>query len=534
MKSFLSTVIGDIRSYEGKLGRGTYEPTGLQEDIIRAVGNAEPGITTIILAADPNQVGKTTTVANIIKNVSGEPDLDWFDYPNFRKWPFPKRGRIIGTSTNVAESGAIKHAMGLWVPDELYTSEPQKAGKPYISQYRIGSMDWDVMNYNQAPEEFAGPTIGIQICDEPSPASIMGETMARFSEGGVLLISATMEGEYVGALLDFLDDLRDQQNRIVILAHDIEDDCTTHGIPNHKGTKRGHRTHEQIQAYSRNIPKSQQDARLHGKFSHKAGKVYDAYDDCFHVVNIDLDHPILRQSNTFMVMDPGRKYYPACTWWARTPPDFEEFDWVCFNEWPTRDLLGMPFHEARVKLQCPYIIEELAQFFKIMDSCSYGIAPPVRIMDPYFAKGTEGEFGRKTESLITLFAQHLKPEFQLPPFQRISVQRDRIQEMLRFDPKAPPSPWNRRTIAIASHCTNMRTAWQRHYFEEGREKESQQFKDFADTPRYLFAFVEDTEFDPNRTGDALRAKGKQAGESGRVTPFPGGDFGSMIKETALV
>jgi hypothetical protein len=53
-----------------------------------------------------NGVGKTCVSANIVANIlwGKENENKYFDYPLFKEWPFPKRGRIISDPTNLEKN----------------------------------------------------------------------------------------------------------------------------------------------------------------------------------------------------------------------------------------------------------------------------------------------------------------------------------------------------------------------------------------------------------------------------------------------
>lgn len=478
----------------------SYEPTGVQEEIITVFGKGEHQI---ILCLHNNKGGKTATAVNIFKNVFWQDYQDeFFPHRVYRKWPFEsKQGRIIGTVKNTADDGPIRKEIMKWWPRSRFQAD--KLGKKYFSHY-LTDTEWefDVMTYEQEPDEFEGPLLSWTWCDEPPPEKLVGAITSRFMGGGIWLITATPIR--CGPFLAVMKDMRDHGTRIAELNASLFEFSKTSGRPNHKGRMKGIWTDEQIKDYVATIPPDEVDARIHGKGNAKSGVVYPKFSRDVHVVGAK-DCPIrdwsynsqyVRSCVCFNVMDPHPKGYPALQWWALTPDN----DYVCYNEWPTRGMLNMFYDEVRGSLVCPYTVEEMSKFIRILDGAAFGLQISRRAMDPRFGKGTEGTFGRGTESLMTEYAKYLSPSYELPKVEKIAVQREVIRSLLHYDALTPISWHNRPHIYFLPHCENSIRAIERHYWDEdrnntGAEKEAERYKDFVDCTRYFLAMVGDGNYE---------------------------------------
>lgn len=475
-----------------------YEPTGIQEDIIIPFGW---GKYDIILVTSPNKVGKTRTAVEMLKNVFWRNDLDWFDYPAYSQWPYYnndgkpiKTGRITGTVKNTADSGPIRQEILSCWPMDRYKA--MKGYKSYYSQYETDTQ-WvfDVMTYEQSPDEFEGPLLSWVWSDEPPPDTIVGAINSRFQHGGIWLITATPVR--CGMFLDVLDDLEERGKAICRVTCDITDNDKDTGKPNHKGTKRGLMTKEEIDRYSAGIPEDEKDARLHGKASNKSGKIYGEFTRHIHVdrFHYEIDSELFRMANCYHVQDPTRRFYPANIWVAMLPDGRH----VVYNEWPTKETLGVYYDEVRHSMDCPYTPEEIGDFCKVLDGTHYGLTIFDRFMDPYFASGAE--YGRKTETLLQRYAK-AGIRFKLPQRQLIDVQRNTLQQLLKYNHAAPLTEFNRPGFYVMPHCENTIRALERHGWAEGKDSEAERYKDFVDCIRIYLAGVQNRAWESPKRADA--------------------------------
>lgn len=163
-----------------------YEPNGKCEEFIKEVGG---GKRFIVFFSAANGVGKTCVAANVVANIIFEnPDNEWFEYPLFRDWPYPKRGRIVSQAANIQKN--LVPTLEEWLPLGRYTAK--KGKKDFLSLWETDNgWSFDIMTNEQDPKEFEGPTLGFVWFDEPPPEPILKACMSRLRKGGIMFITAT-------------------------------------------------------------------------------------------------------------------------------------------------------------------------------------------------------------------------------------------------------------------------------------------------------------------------------------------------------
>jgi hypothetical protein len=452
-------------------------PTGLQEDIIAAVGC---GKWQIIWVEDANKVGKTRTLIEIAKNIIWPCDETWFgdwlgDDSVFKKWPYQaKRFRITGTPTNVAEAGPIWQEIEAVWPKGRYDAD--KSGKHYYSQIKTDT-GWsgDVMTYEQAPSEFEGPMLSLVLSDEPPKARLVGSIMSRFAEGGIWLITATPID--CGGILDVLDDLESKGTRVKRLSGTIWENSTTEGKQNHLGTKRGLWTEQQIADYVATIPLDERAARLEGKSSNKSGKIYPGFDEDTHVVDFDMD--CLAQCDLYCSIDPHRSYYPAIKFYAVTPSSAV----IVYAEWPTYEVLGMWYDEARTVKKFNDTLDRLANTM-IANSRMHQYNQVLKCWtgDPRF-------LSEMSDVAVTLEAYGVGL-YRAAPFERIETQRESLRTLMHYNPAIARAGSNLPSWYVSRECKNSIRAYNRHYWGD-KDKEAEEYKDFIDADRYFLSIFPD-------------------------------------------
>ena len=448
-----------------------FVPTGLQEDIIHAVGC---GKYQIVVAIDANRVGKTTTIINIAKQIIWPEENEYFDFWEgnnvFKKWPYQtKRFRIGGTPTNLADNGAIQQALEMWWPRGKY--EKAKGGKHHYSVFKAGEWEGDALTYEQSASEWEGQTLSLVICDEPPKSTLIGAINSRMAEGGIWVIGMTPIN--CGVFLDTIDDLEEKGKRVVVVTGSVYDNDVETGKANHNNTKRGLWTKDQITDFVAGIPLDERDARIEGKASHKSGKIYPMFDQTVHCINFNYAN--LAKCNCYMVIDPHRKYYPAILWFAVTPSNCV----VIYNEYPKFDDLKAYYAEVRNVKAFSKTNEELADIIKANDLTHCGAVILSRALDPHY-HNDDPEFIVKLQELGV-------GNWIVPDCEKIEVQRRVIADALNFNPKIPIVGSNTPMLFIDSRCKNASRAASRHYWEEGKDKESEEYKDFCDVKRYFYS-----------------------------------------------
>jgi len=465
-----------------------FVPTGILEPALIAVGEAKHRIVNIQCA---NKLGKTALVANILKNIFWENDEEYFNYPAYREWPFIndndkpiKRARILCTPQNAADSGPIREEILKWWPKNRYTAH--KAGKMYYCNYETDT-GWfiDLLTYEQSPSELEGPMISLQWCDEPPKPQLLGAIMSRFSKGGVLITSQTPVD---APFLDVLDDMENKGTTVKHIFGNIFDNSKTSGKYNLKCTKRGLMSDQEIDAWVKSIPADERPARVEGKNIAKQGKIYPMYDDNIHVRNFEFDSKEAKLWNCYCIMDPHDRRYPAIQWWAVLPPNNQgKTKYVCYNEWPTYDTLAGYYFE-RANTNCDKTPQDLSKIMKLLDGSQFGMSIMGRGIDPRYARNTFNDFRKDVDSILMAYMKH-GIEFTMPKLGNISVQRDIIRQLMSYDIDMPINEYNEPSIFIMPHCRNTRRAFSSHYWEFGKDKEAETYKDFIDTARIFFALI---------------------------------------------
>ena len=250
-----------------------YEPNGKCEEFIEEVGL---GKTFIILFSAANGVGKTAAGANVIAHFAFESDNPYFEYPLFKKFPFPKKGRIV---TDPKNTTGVIDTLKEWLPKDRYNA--RKAGKNYESEWTTETgWKWDIMSYDQDPKEFEGPTLGFAWFDEPPPEAIFKATVARMRKGGVIFITATpLTGS--AWMYDHLVAPKARESSVkgqrAYIQADVEAACKQHGV-------RGHLEHKHIQKMIGEYSEDEMQARVKGMFQHLVGLVFKQFDRKIHVI----------------------------------------------------------------------------------------------------------------------------------------------------------------------------------------------------------------------------------------------------------
>lgn len=164
-----------------------YEPNGKCEEYIKAVGE---GKTFIVFFSAANGVGKTCVSANVVANIlfGKENENPYFEYPLYKNWPYPKKGRIVSDPTNIDKN--LIPVLKEWLPEGRYKTS--KGNKKFESMWKTDN-GWmfDIMTYDQDVKEFESSTLGWIWFDEPPPESIFKACVSRLRKGGIIFITAT-------------------------------------------------------------------------------------------------------------------------------------------------------------------------------------------------------------------------------------------------------------------------------------------------------------------------------------------------------
>jgi len=211
----------------------------------------------------------------------------------------------------------------------------------------------------------------------------------------------------------------------------------------------------------------------------QGGRVYPQYDPLVHEVEFDMSY--LPQCNLYMAIDPHRKYYPAIKWYAVTPSNMV----VVYNEWPKYEDFGMYYDEVRETKTFDLTLKELASRILANDyTFQYGAGPVTRVGDPRFLN--------ENPDFVRELHEHGVHGWTDAPFERIETQRENLKNLLYYNITIPRAGTNVPDWYVDKKCRNSRRCYIRHSFDqkEGKDKESEEYKDFVDTDRYFLSIVD--------------------------------------------
>ena len=278
-----------------------YVPTGAGEEFIGKVGSGDWFIVANFAA---NGVGKTCVGANIFAHMFFPCGSEWFDYPMFNNFPYPKRARIIADPTTI--TSAIIPELKSWFPKGRYKTD--KKGKTYEYYWTTDTgWEFEIMSYDQDPKEFESATLGFVWFDEPPPHSIYKATVARMRRGGIMYITATpLDGS--GWMYDHIvANTNHEAGARTYVTADIESACKTHGV-------RGFLRHSDIAKIVAEYSEDEKQARVFGKFQKLVGMVYKQWDRKVHVIRpFDVNQ---RDYCVYEMLDPHPRTPDMISWVA--------------------------------------------------------------------------------------------------------------------------------------------------------------------------------------------------------------------------
>jgi len=289
-----------------------YKPNAPIQKIIKHFSDQKG----VVVGSMANGIGKSSGIVNIIGNLVFGPQNEFFNHPTFKNWPFPKRIRYITTPKNVEEIGPFHTEVNKWWPKLRY--QAIKSGRSFYSQYTANGWVIDVMTYDQDPQQFEGPTLGLIITDEPPPKPLWATFASRLRLGGIILVMMTPLTEAAW----FFDDVVPRHQDSVVFGS-MEDACIEHGI-------NGHLEHKNIETMIAEMDPDEREARAEGKAMYLRGLIFKTYDESVHVLD---DIKVPYGADVWNVVDPHSDK-PFASIWAF--PDARG-DLYIFDEWPNED-----------------------------------------------------------------------------------------------------------------------------------------------------------------------------------------------------
>ena len=336
------------RRKSGELGR-YYVPNGRIEQFLQAIGMRfkpwvekngvmvrNPRIYICILRAG-NSLGKSCLAANLAGYMSSEYSNPYFDaVPYLKEMKRPNSGRIITTATAAEEN--YDREFLKWLPRGRYKAS--KGGRNFNSDYKFDSgSDFDVMTFNQDPEEGESVLKNWAIIDEPMSKAHYKALKARFRFGGIIFwIMTPLKGaEWCEDEFETVERLTDD---VLLMTASSEDNCIEHGV-------RGIIPHESLEDQWRDFDEDDISARRDGVYLTRGGTIYKTFRDDY-------------AGHILPVLPP---YYQECwdkglfTLWQTIDPHDRKpwiIEWrACFPngkdigiaEWPDESM--KPFHKIK-------------------------------------------------------------------------------------------------------------------------------------------------------------------------------------------
>lgn len=433
-----------------------FVPNGGQERFYAEISRAGAFI---VLNGSGNGGGKSfgivALIAAIVWPLMAPP---CFAAPIFQKWPYPKRIRIVSTPKEVEEIGAIQTAiLDLW-PKGRY--EAMKKGKAYPSQFKSDSgFVVDVMTYEQDAGEFAGPTLGMVVFNEPPPKPIFDESLARLRKGGLAIGAMTSlnENPWISDLFAKADG-----DKVRAIFADVEENCKQHGT-------NGTLEHEQVEKILSQYDPEEREARKTGKPLSISGRIYKSFDRAVHVAK----EPIVPPSEgvtLYQVVDPAIGK-PLAVIYA-----FVDRSGVVhiYDEHPDFEFSG-----AR---DSNMTVADYAAIFKAKEN---GREIGIRIMDRHFGNVRRTLGGKTLKEEFDDHGCNFQDSYSDAGEAEVETGILKVKDFLAYDKTKPIDALNRPRLVISPTCTNTIVALERWGRDPKTRKPKENYKDFADVVRYL-------------------------------------------------
>lgn len=418
-----------------------WEPNGVQADWIKMIGTHQEGVDprTKIQSSGNKILGKTCGSVGVLASIIWGPQNQWFDYPLYHNWPYPKNMWIVSSSSALRE--VIVPEMEKWFPRERYNVKPYKTKQghkdyPYVWVTDTGFRIW-LKSYDENPASFESTLIGFCLLSEPPPQQIYDAIPPRMSEGGIVALEMTpIESAGCGWIFEDLIDT----GRAEILYGDQEVGCIKHGV-------RGRHPHQQITEYNKSI-RNQDEliARAHGRPMHYQGAIFKEFRDNVHVVDAVALAGI---EQIWFGIDPHWAKPPFCQWFAlnrlnelRMVLEYPKYE-------PDYGYETIKHTDLTIEGYCGLILDIEKDF---------GFEGKVvrRVMDPYF--GSQ-KYKDDDYTVQQKFTKH-GVRCIFPPSNKIlsiEIGHDDIREYLNSD-----NELNKPRITWERHCRNSIRAMKRY------------------------------------------------------------------------
>jgi len=396
----------------------------------------------------------------------------------FKNWKYPKSARLCGPESILDDNGIIQRLMKRIFPVGMYNQQKNRRAY-YSSGSTVTGWTWDVMTYNQDPEQASGETKGLLLYSEPPPYSLFTENIARTRAGGIIIAEMTplfscawMKDEYIDQG-ELRNEKGEEIGKIEHITGDIWENCDEN--PGGKLSRRS------IEIMLSQYSDEERELREKGEFGHLAGRIYKNYERNVHFINkIPEYHEAdwrKKEYRLYNVMDPHDRKPFALGWYAV----FRNGDILVIDEWP--DTTMQMFHKIK---DCSLVTKDYIQLIKTKEK-QIGKVADVRIIDPNFGNAP-------TFNSVTTIKQDLYNEgksigyplvYQDPPD---DLENGHLEVKSYIgDVKKGIRP----KIYVLDNCLNHDFGLSHYCWKEkevmrgGDDKPDLLYKDFADLVRYL-------------------------------------------------
>lgn len=408
-------------------GMRWYIPNGAQEEFINVIGNGDMYVG---VASFANGVGKTALMVNVLAGfIFGKNENKYFDKPLFNRFPYIHRGRIISTTKNVEEIGAIQTEIKKWFPVGKY--ETNKGGKRFDSEYYVGDWVIDIMTYDQDVDQFESATLGILIFDEPPPIRILNASIARMRKGGIILIFMTpldTGGEIIEDLTEkgAIEIDGNIVGKVYVQYAEIESNCKEHGI-------RGHLEHNDIVKMLNFYDPEEKEARAKGKPSHIVGRIYPDFDNAFPYVVDDFEIP--EDWYRVNILDPHDGIPYALSWVAIDATG----DLYVYAEFPFDDLE-----------KCTMTNLTIPDYSRIIREKEGRSLTKLRIIDPFFGNKRYSNTGKTVKEELGDFGL----DYEDGDTSGVDTGHKRLREFMKYQKAFPVGATNHPKLHVFKSCRN--------------------------------------------------------------------------------
>lgn len=382
-----------------------------------------------------------------------------FSAPIFQQFPHPKRIRIASTPAELGDLSSIQSSIEELWPRGRYWYD--KKGRTYPCQFRTDT-GWvlDLMSYEQAPKEYAGPSIGVAAINEPPPEPIYNELLTRLRRGGILLGAMTSLRDNPWVVHGIFGKVDGKDIRVVF--GDVEENCKDH-------TPGGTLSHLQVERILSKFDPDEREARKTGKPLIFAGRIFRSFDRAAHVSAEPLQ-PRMHDVTRYMVCDPAIGK-PLAMIWA----DVDASGIVrIYDEWPEFQFEGARDLNMTVKDYVALIRAEEG------DATAH-----VRILDRHFGNARRTLGGKSLKDEFEDSGIAFDDSYTMEQAAEVETGILKVKDLLRWDPSRQMDSLNRPRLLVSPTCKNVITAMENWVRDPKTAQPREEYKDFSDCVRYL-------------------------------------------------